>query len=1394
MMSTDDFSPTIEDIQREVAELRQQNAEYRRLASFPQLNPNPVLEFDRNGQVLYLNPATQQLLSQIGSDDASVFLPDDFSEMSSIAGEKVVEQFLREIKIQERILEEKIHYSQEYETFRIFTTDVTQRKKMEEAFNQSNQELMRTQGFIEAATKGTNVIIATIDKNFCYTYFNQAYQEELKRLSGKEIQLGMNMLDAFSHLPEQQRVVGQEWNQVLSGESTNKVLEFGDQQFYRKVYNVLHTPICDVEGNVVGAGEVAYDITEQIQTQEALQQSEARFRMVLKHAPVTVAAQDKDLHFIWAYNQRTVKPAEVIGKTDSDLFPPDVAQWTMGLKRQVLDSGKDLREQGWVVSGGQRLYLDLFLEPIRDKAGQITGVGVATVDLTAIKQAEEALRESEERYRSLFEAMTEGFAIHELIFDKNGKPYDYRFLDINPAFERLTGLKREVIIGKTYREVLPDEGTRWLNVYGNVVLTGEPAQFEDYSPTLNKYYEVFAYRCAPGQFAVIFLDITERKQMENELRINLTKYSVLFHTLPLGVTVSDKEGKIIESNQEAINLLGLSEKEQSHRQIDGAEWHIVRLDKTPMPPEEFASVRALKENRRVEKVEMGIVKEDEQITWISATASPLPLENFGVVITYDDISQRIQAEEKLLKAHENLEKTVQVRTEELLLQTKAVEAQRKRFNDVLEILPAYLILLTPDYHVAFANRYFRERFGEDQGRRCYEYLFGLSEPCENCETYKVLQTKSSHHWEWTGPDGHHYDVFDYPFTDVDGSELVLEMGIDITGRKQAEETLRLMNSYNRSLIEANLDALVTITPDGKVGDVNSVTEAITGYTREELIGTDFSSYFTNPEKARKGYLQVFETGKVQDYELEIQHQDGHITPVVYNATLFKDESGRVAGVFAAARDITERKRAERQLILLTTALESAANAVIVTEKDGSILWANPAFSRMTGYSTQEIIGQKPDNLKSGKHDQEFYRNLWDTILAGEVWHGEFVNRRKDGSLYIEEQINTPVFDRDGNITNFISIRQDITEHKRAEEALIKSEEQYRSLAIATTQIIWQTNVNGEVVEDIPKWRAYTGQNEQEILGMGWIDALHPADQQRIADIWARAVESGILYDTEYRIRSHTGEYGHFAVRGVPFKDKDGNISGWIGTCTDITEKKRYEYQLLQAEKHAVIGRMVGSVTHEINNPLQTIKNCLYLIQQETEPGSPNSEPLEMAFSETQRLSNIVGQLRQLYRPQSIQMMDSHDLLDIINEVYSLVIPHLNNSNVAWKMLSGEQHFYVNCIRDQIIEVFLNVFMNAIEAMQPVGGSISVEMIQSTDMSQVGVKIIDSGPGIDANILPHIFEPFMTTKGDGLGLGLSICYGIIQKHGGQIMVDNQPGQGATFTIWLPIDTGAGEKGE
>jgi PAS domain S-box-containing protein len=260
----------------------------------------------------------------------------------------------------------------------------------------------------------------------------------------------------------------------------------------------------------------------------------------------------------------------------------------------------------------------------------------------------------------------------------------------------------------------------------------------------------------------------------------------------------------------------------------------------------------------------------------------------GVVLSLVNVTERVRAEE-------------------------AVKAERQRFHDVLEVLPAYVVLLRPDYHMPFANRFFRQRFGESQGRRCFEYLFGRGEPCEICETYTALKTMAPHEWEWTGPDGHNYQVFDFPFTDTDGSTLILEMGIDITERKQMERALRAASLYARNLIEASLDPLVTISAKGKIMDVNKATEVVTGVSRDYLSGSDFSDYFTEPEKAREGYQQVFREGWVRDYPLAIRHVSGQITEVLYHAAVYKDEAGQVQGVFAAARDITERKLAEEAL-------------------------------------------------------------------------------------------------------------------------------------------------------------------------------------------------------------------------------------------------------------------------------------------------------------------------------------------------------------------------------------------------------------------------------------------------------------------------------------------------
>jgi len=229
-------------------------------------------------------------------------------------------------------------------------------------------------------------------------------------------------------------------------------------------------------------------------------------------------------------------------------------------------------------------------------------------------------------------------------------------------------------------------------------------------------------------------------------------------------------------------------------------------------------------------------------------------------------------------------------------------------------------------------------------------------------------------------------------------------------------------------------------------------------------------------------------------------------------------------------------------------------------------------------------------------------------------------------------------------------------------------------------------------------------------------------------------------------------------------------------------------QLVQAEKFAAVGRLLASITHEINNPLQTIKNCLYLSQVDTTPGTAVADALSMAQSETNRLSNLVAQLREVYRPPTMGLYHPVDLPALLDETHTLLTGFLQEKHTTWVLepthpdLLGDAK--VKGIPDQLKQVFLNIALNAIDAMEPDGGTITISLHRAEDGSDVGVRFKDTGPGLPDEVKTKLFEPFTTTKEKGLGLGLTICYDIIRKHEGHIDVESEPGQGTAFTVWLP----------
>jgi diguanylate cyclase (GGDEF)-like protein/PAS domain S-box-containing protein len=265
------------------------------------------------------------------------------------------------------------------------------------------------------------------------------------------------------------------------------------------------------------------------------------------------------------------------------------------------------------------------------------------------------------------------------------------------------------------------------------------------------------------------------------------------------------------------------------------------------------------------------------------------------------------------------------------------------------------------------------------------------------------------------------------YKDLKGNVLgVFAAARDVTERKRAEEAIQTASQYSRSLIEACLDPLVTISAEGKITDVNTATEKVTGVERASLIGSDFANYFTDPEKARNGYEQVFLESYVTDYPLAIRHVSGNVTDVIYNASVYYNAKGEVAGVFATARDA--------ELALTATIFESQ-EGMFITDANAVIRRINKAFTNITGYTTEDAIGQKFELLRPDSHDKAFYTKKWKIIKNTGMWTGETMGKRKNGENYPQYLSVTAVKNIKGIVTNYVASLTDITKSKAASDEI-----------------------------------------------------------------------------------------------------------------------------------------------------------------------------------------------------------------------------------------------------------------------------------------------------------------------------------------------------------------------
>jgi two-component system, cell cycle sensor histidine kinase and response regulator CckA len=493
-------------------------------------------------------------------------------------------------------------------------------------------------------------------------------------------------------------------------------------------------------------------------------------------------------------------------------------------------------------------------------------------------------------------------------------------------------------------------------------------------------------------------------------------------------------------------------------------------------------------------------------------------------------------------------------------------------------------------------------------------------------------------------------------------------------RREVEERRKAeVRSDLLSQAMASSRDLISITGlDGRFTFVNAAFVEAYGYPAAEVIGCtpDLVDSPQNPVDAAGQILEATRRGGWRGERIN-RRRDGEEFPIALSTSIVRDAEGREVGLLGVATDITTTRQREETLRLQSAALESTADAVMLTDRAGTISWVNPAFTALTGYEPEYAVGRTPSILRSEKQDDAFYADLWRTILAGEVWDGELVNRRQDGRLYLEAQTITPVRDAAGAISHFVAVKRDVSQRRRLEDQLRQAQ-------------------------------------KMEAVGQ---------------------LSGGIAHDFNNLLNVIIG-FGGMMLKHLPADDR----------------LRRYGHQILAAANRG------AGLTRQL-----------------------------LAFSR-----------QQVLQPKVL------DLNVVVSEAEKM-LARLIGEHVELATSLAPDLGCVEVDPSQIEQVIMNLAVNARDAM-PEGGLLAIETsnVELTEEdsarhghpvtpgSYVSLVVSDAGTGMDDQAQAHIFEPFFTTKpaGEGTGLGLATVYGIVKQSKGYIWVASAPGQGSRFTILLP----------
>ncbi len=1011
---------------------------------------------------------------------------------------------------------------------------------------------------------------------------------------------------------------------------------------------------------------------------------------------------------------------------------------------------------------------------VRDEKGNIIEYRTVARDISERKKAEDTIRASEERFRLISNLTSDYLFSTKICSDGKVEP-DW----VMGAFEKITGYTFEEYkaIGGWYVLLHPDDRkkdaddfqkllnnekviseVRIFNKNGSVIWLRTYAQ-----PIWDESSQRISYVHGAVQ------DITERKYSETLISESEEKFRKIAEGTRAILFNTNTRGQFTYANQAASGVLGVKSKDLM------GKFYLSFVHPDDRKKVHSYFLNQLKNNEQSRSLDFRYVSATGNVGWFSFLVNILYKNEkiVGLTGVAQDISERKQSEEALIRSE-------------------------YQYRNLFETANDAIIIFEPDTEIILeANPSACEIYGFSKNE-----LIGLSlktlsinvtagekqiQQTLNHKKYKNFETQQINR------DGQIISfLINASIIEFEGKPAILSINHDITDRKIVEEKLYSSELQFRTVWENSADGMRLTNSDGIILMVNKAFCKLVDMQKSELEGKAFEVVYRidTREHISQSHKKSFSLRDFESYferELILWNDKKYWFEVTNSFIEIEKQPAMMLSIF---RDVTQRKLAEIELRKLSEAVEQSPASIVITNIDGNIQYVNKSFSEITGYRLDEVTGKNARFLSSGNTSKEEYQKLWETILAGKEWRGEFLNKKKNGELFWEDAIIKAIKNKEGEIINFLAVKEDITLKKKAEQKIQLLAHSLESIS----ECVSITDTENHLLFVNEAFIKTYGYTKEELFGQN-ISIVSPAEGLRVNNKQIRSSTLAGGWRGEVLNRRKDGAIFPISLSTSVVKDNDGNPIALIGVASDITDMKKSREELISAKDKAenankLKTEFLAQMSHEIRSPMNVTLSFASLIKDElAEVLTPELVDCFKAIDNSgRRLIRTVDLILNMSEAQMGTYEPTWSNVDLIADV----IENIQLEYISLAKRKGLEFNYKTEVEEAVVlgdhnslnQIFVNLVDNAIKYTNE--GKVEIIVDRDND-DNLRVTVADTGIGISEEFKKNLFEPFMqeergySRRFEGNGLGLALVKKYCDMNKAEIRIESEKGKGSSFIV-------------